>query len=66
MDLYAIVDLDTMKIAEHKSRPPKMAIFKDLKMLKKYAHKYMDQEKEYRVTELNYGTFFNIDDIVGG
>ncbi|MDT2844684.1 hypothetical protein [Vagococcus lutrae] len=57
--LYAIVDED-LKIARHLSKG-KLAVFEDLDKLNKNAWRYMEHSKKYKVAELEFYDFFELD-----
>lgn len=57
--LYAIVDED-LKIARHLSKG-KLAVFEDLKQLNNNAWRYMSKSKNYKVAELEFDHFFELD-----
>lgn len=48
--IFAIVD-DDMKVARHLSKGT-MAVFTDIKKLRKHAWRYMGSVKEYKIVEL--------------
>lgn len=48
--IFAIVN-DDMKVARHLSKG-RMAVFTDIKKLKKYAWRYMSPAKKYKIVEL--------------
>lgn len=55
--LYAIVD-EKLNVARHKG---KLGIFTDLKQLNKNAWRYTHADKKYKVAELEFDNFFELD-----
>lgn len=50
MKMYALVDED-LKVARHRSRN-KLAIFTDIKLLKRHAWRYTYHKDTYKIAEL--------------
>lgn len=60
MIYYALID-DDMQIARHRSKK-NLAVFTDLKMLKRHAWRYGTRQKKYKVVELEFGIIFDIEE----